>query len=126
MTAQTEIVLQEIESLINSRGYGSFTLRVEIMKPNRFVTGCMTFDQKSVAEGLQTVLDYSTAILGSFTRGAEMWRDFATRLLTGKLEIAGTVPLTDLSYSNMNDELYLGGQNNHPRQSFLFSQPGFE
>jgi hypothetical protein len=119
-------VLSEIAVLVAARKYRSFTLRVEILKPNHFVTACISFDHRTVEESDQKILDYPHAILASFTCDVQMWLDFATRLADGRFEFAGIAVPTALSYSDTTDELYLGEQASRPRKCFLFSQTGNE
>jgi hypothetical protein len=123
---QEQRAFRELEELIAARKYQSFTLRVEILKPNRFVTACMSFAHDQVTESEQRLLDYPHAILASFTCDVDMWLDFALRVINGELEIAGVQIPANLSYSNTNEELYLGQGSNQPRKTFWFSQASTE
>jgi hypothetical protein len=118
--------LKEIEELVSAGNYRSFTLRVEILKPNRFVTACMSFDHREVKESEVRVLDYPPAILASFTCDVEMWLDFALRLINGKLEVDGIEIQASLAYASSREELYLGHGSTEPRKTFLFSQSSNE
>jgi hypothetical protein len=66
MTEATETALQEIDSLITTRKYSSFALRVEILKPNHFVTACIIFGDEAVKDSHQEFLDYPHALLACF------------------------------------------------------------
>jgi len=54
---RTDIAFNEISVLIAKRGYNSFTLRLEILKPNRFVTACMKFHDQIVGDSKQEFFD---------------------------------------------------------------------
>jgi hypothetical protein len=116
----TTIALSEIATLVAMRGYGSFTLRLEILKPNRFVTACMRFHDPTVSESKPELFDYSDVILASFTCHIDMWQDFARRLMSGELEVNGIkIPYT-FSYSGRQEELYLNEGSSGPRDCFRF------
>jgi hypothetical protein len=123
VTEATQNALQEINELITRKQYRSFALRIEILKPDQFVTACMIFGYEELENSRFDFLDYPHALLASFECDIEMWQDFGTRLITGKLDVAGITPPADLSYSHTNDELYLGEVISSPRKTFLFSQP---
>jgi hypothetical protein len=121
-----EEAFRELEELVAARKYRSFTLRVEILKPNRFVTACMSFAHDQVNKSEQQLFDYPHALLASFTCDVDMWLDFALRVINGELEIAGIQIPAHLSYSNTSEELYLGQRSNQPRKTFWFSQTSTE
>lgn len=116
-----EKAFKDIEELVSTGNYRSFTLRVEILKPNRFVTACMSFDHREAMES-DRVLHYPQAILASFSGGVDTWLDFALRLMSGELEVDGINIPANLSYSNAEDELHLERGGNQPRKTFWFSQ----
>jgi hypothetical protein len=119
-----EKAFNEIEELVSTGNYRSFTLRVEILKPNRFVTACMSFDHREVKESEMRVLDYPQVMMASFSDGVDAWLDLALRLMNGELEIDGVKIPANLSYSNAEDELHLGRGGDQPRKTFWFSQSG--
>ncbi len=121
-----EKAFSELEELVAAQTYRSFTLRIEILKPNRFVTACMSFAHGQVNEREPQVFDYPHALLASFTCDVDMWLDFALRIINGELEIAGTLIPANLTYSNTIEELYLGQGSNQPRKTFWFSQTSTE
>ncbi|SRR6266498_514081 len=117
-----DIAFSEIAALIAERGYGSFTLRLEILKPNRFVTACMRFHDQIVGDSKQELLDYSEAALASFTCHIDMWQDFARRLISGELDINGVQISAPFSYTSREEDLYLREGASRPRDCFLFTQ----
>ncbi len=118
---RTGVAFKEVAALIEKRKYGSFTLRLEILKPNRFVTACMELQDAPVGDSGQEILDYSKAILASFTCHIDMWRDFARRLMSGELEVNGTLIPCVLHYVSRQEELYLREGTRVPRDCFQFS-----
>jgi len=119
---RTDIAFNEISVLIAKRGYNSFTLRLEILKPNRFVTACMKFHDQIVGDSKQEFFDYSDAILASFACHIDMWQDFARRLISGELEVNGIQIPSAFSYSHRLEDLYLREGADCLRESFLFTQ----
>jgi len=117
---RTAIALGEIATLVTMRKYGSFTLRLEILRPNRFVTACMTFHYPTVGESKQELFDYSDVILASFTCHIDMWEDFARRLMSGELEVNGVKIPYIFSYSGRQEDLYLNEGSSGPRDCFRF------
>jgi hypothetical protein len=117
---RTDLALSEIATLVARRGYGSFTLRLEILKPDRFVTASMRFQRPTVGESSSEVLDYSDVILASFTCHIDMWQDFARRLMFGELEVNGIKISYTFSYSGRQEELYLNEGSSSPRDCFRF------
>jgi len=118
---RTDMAFREIAASIAKRGYGSFTLRLEILKPNNFVTACMEFHDASVGNSRQEILDYSEAILVSFTCHIDMWHDFARRLISGQLELNGTQIPATFSYASRQEEMYLREGADAPRECFQFT-----
>jgi hypothetical protein len=116
----TTAAFSEIAALIAKRGYRSFVLRLEILKPNRFVTACMEFHDDPVDDSKQEISDYPEAILASLTCHIDMWQDFARRLVSGKLEINGIQIPATFSYGSRQEELYLREDTNSPRECFQF------
>jgi hypothetical protein len=112
--------LNEAEVLIARRGYGSFTLRLEILKPNRLVTACMRLHGPPVSDSEQEIFEYSDVVLASFTCHIDMWRDFARRLISGELEVNGTRITSTFSYAGCQEELYLNESSTGPRDCFRF------
>ncbi len=117
---RTDTALGEIATLVAKRGYASFTLRLAILKPSRFVTACMKFSDRTVGESEQELLDYTDVILASFTCHIDMWHDFARRLMSGELEVNGIKIPYVFSYSGRQAELYLNEGPSGPRDCFRF------
>lgn len=116
--------LDEIASLAAKRRYGSFVLRLEILKPDQFVTANMTFNERSVNESEQELFDYPHVRLASFTCHVDMWPDFARRLVSGQLDVNGTNIPVIFSYAGRQEELYVSEGSSGPRDfRFLSSHP---
>jgi hypothetical protein len=121
LTERTLNALNEIETLIKASLYEHFILRLEVLKPNDFVTASMQFHHGTINESQQQLHEYSNALLASFTCDIQMWRDFATRLIDGDFEIAGTTLRTNLEFAEATEQLYFGEAIRNPRKSFSFS-----
>ena len=119
-TTCNEETFAEIATLAAKRKYRSFTLRLAIMKPNHFVTGCLTFRPEAVHDSEQEIRNYSDIVLASFTCDIDMWQDFARRLSAGRLEVDGAQIPAQMTYSNRQEELYLDEGASIPRDCFFF------
>src|SRR5690348_9401881 len=126
MTENTQDVFRQIERLVR-RKYQSFTLRVLLLKPNRFVTACMEFSElPPMHESEPEILDYPAGILASFNNDVDTWHDFAGRLISGDLMVGSSKPPMNLSFETTRDELYLEEWSKYPRKLFLFFQTAHE
>ncbi len=112
--------LSEIAMLVARRGYGSFTLRLQVLKPNSFVTACLTFRDSPVSESEQEILVYSDVTLATFTCHIDMWLDFARRLISGELEVDGTSIPATFTFGGRREELYVSEGASGPRECFRF------
>src|ERR1700679_759913 len=117
----TDKALNEIATLVARRGYESFTLRLEVLKPNRLVTACLSFRDPTVGESEQEILEYSDVTLATFTCHVDMWPDFARRLISGELEVNGTKIPAAFSFSRRQEELYVNEGASGPRECFRFT-----
>jgi schlafen family protein len=120
LPSANDSALDEIATLVAKRGYGSFTLRLEVLKPNRFVTACLSFRDLAASESEQEILEYSDVTLATFTCHIDMWRDFARRLIVGELEVSGTKIPATFSYARRQEELYVNEGATGPRDCFRF------
>jgi hypothetical protein len=121
LTERTLSALDEIETLIKASRYEHFTLRVEALKPNHFVTASLQFHHGKISESKQQFHQYPDALLASFTCDIKMWRDFATRLINGHFEVAGTELKENLEFAEASEQLYFGEAIKNPRKTFSFS-----
>jgi hypothetical protein len=118
LLSATDSALGEIATLVTRRGYGSFTLRLEVLKPDRFVTACLSFRDTPVSDSQQEILEYSDVILATFTCQVDMWLDFARRLISGELEVYGIKIPATFSYASRQEELYVNEGASGPRDCF--------
>ena len=95
-------------------------MRLEFLKPNRFVTACLSFRETSVGESEQEILEYPDVTLAAFTCHIDMWLDFARRVILGELEVnGGNIPAT-FSFGRRQEELYVSEGASGPRECFRF------
>jgi hypothetical protein len=114
---------EEMEALVIARNYRSFTFRIAVLRPNRFVTACMSFSNHEAVDN-DILFHYPQAVLASFTREVDTWLDFTLQVMNGELEVSGIQIPAHLEYSNAEEELYLGQGRTQPRKTFWFSQSG--
>jgi hypothetical protein len=114
--------LNEIEELIARRAYRSFSLRLEILRPNQFVTARMEFHEQPCKHKDPEILHYPEVILVSLTNDIEMWK-VAHQLIAGQLELFGIKLPHVFSYSGRQEELYLTEWSTCPRNCFRFVGP---
>lgn len=114
--------LSEIEAVVAKRGYRSFSLRLEILRPNQFVTARMEFHEQPCSRKDPEIFEYPEVILASLTNDVEMWQ-IARQLIEGKLDLFGVKLPYAFSYSGRQEELYLTEWSTCPRDCFRFVGP---
>jgi hypothetical protein len=80
--------LAEIEAVVAKRAYRSFSFRLEILKPNQFVTARMECHDEPCSRRDPEIFRYPEVILASLTNDVEMWQ-IARQLIEGKLDLFG-------------------------------------
>jgi hypothetical protein len=114
--------LAEIAKTVGKQQYRSFTLRLEISKPNYLVTSCLTFDKQEMAESKWACQDYAEATLASFRCGIDMWLDFTRRMLNGRLILENGLEISgELSFIQNVKDLAMGTESAQPREYFIFA-----
>jgi Putative DNA-binding domain len=114
--------LNEIAALVASRTYHSFSLRLEILRPNQFVTARMEFHEQTCSRKEPEVFRYQEVTLVSITNDVEAWQ-IARQLITGELEVFGIKLPCVFSYSGRQEEPYLTEWSPYPRDCFRFVGP---